>query len=158
RILHGRAGLRVADREHAPLARRLGNGWILARGDWGPGATLLAFDAEQIFWLPRQHLDAGQFQIIRKGRLAIESGDDVAYEATRMRGGEQHLGKEPGEFDTYASATVAHNCLVAVDPREATLMVGKQWLFLGNQRRPKLPRGAGLLSLEPAKRTMGKLK
>jgi hypothetical protein len=157
RILHGRAGLRVANREHAPLARRLGNGWVLMRGDWGPGATLLAFDAEQPFWLPRQHLDAGQFQIIRKGRLAIDSGDDVAFEATRMRGGEQHLGKQPGEFDTYAAATIAHNCLVAVDPREASIMVGRQWLFLGSQRRPAIQRGPAPADIMQTKRALGRL-
>src|SRR5262249_39710963 len=84
--------------------------------------------------------------------------DDVAFEATRMRGGEQHLGKEPGDFDTYAAATIAHNCLVAIDPREASLMVGKQWLFLGNQRRPKAPRGAGRARVEPNKRALAKLK
>jgi len=157
RILHGRTGLHVADRERAPLARRMGDGWVVMRGDWGPGATVLAFDAEQAYWLPRQHLDAGQFQIIRKGRLAIDSGDDVAFEATRMRGGEQRLGKDVGEFDTYATATVAHNCVVAIDPREATVMVGKQWLFLGNQRRPKFSRGPSKADDGNDKRALGKL-
>lgn len=157
RILYGQPDRPRIDRSRAPLARKLGNGYVLIRSDWGPGATLIAFDAGQPFWLPTQHLDTGQFQIFRKGRLAIDSGDDVRFEATRIRGGEQRIGSEPGDFDAYASGTVAHNCVTLADLREASLLVGKQWVFLANQRRPEVPRGPVPADISASPRATGRL-
>jgi len=157
RIVYGQADRPRIDRARAPLARRLGNGWVLMRTDWGPGATLLAFDAGQPFWLPTQHLDAGQFQILHKGRLAIDSGDDVRFEATRLHGGDQHIGTEQGEFDAYAAGTIAHNCIALAELREASLLVGRQWVFLANQRRPDVPRGPVPADISASPRATGRL-
>ncbi len=157
RIVYGQPDRPRVDRGRAPLARRLGNGWVLMRSNWGPGATLLAFDAGQPFWLPSQHLDAGQFQVIRKGRLAIDSGDDVRFEATRLRGGEQRIGTEPGDFDAYSSGTIAHNCIALAELREASLLVGRQWVFLANQRRPEVPRGPVPADISASPRATGRL-
>src|SRR5205085_2616536 len=84
----------------------------------------------------RQHYDAGQFQVIHKSRLALDSGDDVKLEATPARGGRQGLGQFEGEgaFDDYAVATIAHNCLLLVDPRDRLRRDGRNWDAAGNQR------------------------
>lgn len=136
RILHASAEPRPVQVPRAPLARALGNGWVYMRSDWREGATLLAFDAGQALWGSRQHLDAGQFQIIRRGRLAIDSGDDVLVVATPGQGGQQGLGDQPGSFDLYARSTIAHNCVVVIPPNEAPRRVGRVFVAQGNQRQP----------------------
>lgn len=157
RIIHGDPSIRPAHRERLPLARRLGNQWVLMRGDWGIGATLVAFDAGQSFDVARQHLDTGQFQIVRKGRLAIDSGDDVALEAIRPRGGEQNIGDTPSDFDLYAASTLAHNCVTMVGPRETARRIGENWIRVGNQRSPP-PLPTGVESAELAsQRITGRL-
>lgn len=133
-ILHDDPARPRVDRLEAPLARNLENGWLLMRSDWRPGATVVAFDAGQPFWLNRQHFDAGQFQIIRKGRLALDSGDDVSAEAVPARGGAQGLGPSAGRFDDYAVSTVAHNCVLIADPRVRLQRAGRDWPAPGNQR------------------------
>lgn len=134
RIIHDVPDQPVADRTEAPLARNLGDGWVLMRSDWRPGATVIAFDAGQPIWLSRQHYDAGQFQILRKGRLALDSGDDVRLEAVPARRGAQGIGRKTGEFDLYAQATIAHNCMVICDPRDRLRWRGQDWPAVGNQR------------------------
>lgn len=156
-LLHDWPGPAVIDREHVPHSRRLGNGWLLMRSDWEPGATLLAFDAVQPTWVSRQHLDAGQFQVIRKARLAIDSGDDVSVEAGRSRGGEQHVGEAAADFDLYASATLAHNCIALVGPREVPIRVANYWLHQGSQQRPVLPPGPPPADISKTDRVRGRL-
>ncbi|MEE8170226.1 MAG: heparinase II/III family protein, partial [Phycisphaerae bacterium] len=134
RIVYDRGGSESSDPFDAPLARNLDNGWIVMRSNWRPGATVVTFDAGQPYWLNRQHYDAGQFQIIRKGRLAPDSGDDVLTEAVPVRGGRQGIGAEDDDFERYAAATVAHNCLLIRDPRNRLRMARRGWRALGNQR------------------------
>jgi len=157
RLALGSRAVRPLAVQKAPLARRLGNGWVLMRSDWGPGSTVIGFDAGQAFWLANQHLDAGQFQVIRKGRLALDSGDDVEFAASAARGGEQRLGDQRGDFRTYAESTPAHNCVVLLDLRAADIRVGKQWLVVGNQRRPAVPVGPPPPDLARSARGTGRL-
>ena len=117
-----------------PLGRNFGGGWVAMRSDWAPGATVLLFDAGQPFWRSRQHYDAGQFQIHRKGRLAIDAGDDVAFQATLDQGGRTLIGGEPGDWDEFAQATIAHNCITVVDQRFPQRQYGRSWPAIGNQR------------------------
>jgi len=139
-IVHDTSGVERAERSRSPRARVLGNGYVLMRSDWRPGATLVAFDAGQPHWLPRQHLDTGQFQVFRRGRLALDSGDDVLVEAIGPRGGEQGIGDSAGDFDLYARSTVAHNCIVLIHPRGPTARIGGRAMPRGDQTTPAPPR------------------
>lgn len=134
RLLYGPLDQPEAARAAYPLARHFGGGWVAMRSGWEPGATVLLFDAGQPFWRARQHFDAGQFQIYRKGRLAIDSGDDVTHEAVPSRGGRVMLQDSPGAWEHYFQATIAHNCITVADRRHPLMLYGRPWLAIGNQR------------------------
>ena len=121
-------------RRACPLGRNFGGGWIAMRGGWRPGDTVVLFDAGQPFWRARQHFDAGQFQIYRRGRLAIDSGDDVTFEAITSKGGRTTIGADPGDWDNYFQATIAHNCVTVSDPALTMSVYGRPWPAAGNQR------------------------
>lgn len=124
-----------AARRACPLGRYLGGGWVAMRTGWAPAETVLLFDAGQPFWRSRQHFDAGHFLIYRKGRLAIQSGDDVTFEAVPAKGGQTLIGEQVGDWDHYFQSTLAHNCVTVASPsrRESTLY-GRPWPAAGNQR------------------------
>ncbi len=126
--------LREPDRGACPLARDFGGGWVAMRSGWSGGDTLVLFDAGQPVWRSRQHFDAGQFQVYRRGRLAIDSGDDVALDAVPAKGGKTLIGGGSGDFDEYALATIAHNCVAVVDRNFEPRMYGRVWPAMGNQR------------------------
>lgn len=133
-IVHRSRTGKVIDPPEPGPSRNLGNGWVLMRSAWRPGATVIGFDAGQPVVHGRQHADAGQFQILRRGRLALDSGDDVSVEAVPSRGGKQGLGPQAGEFEQFAAATVAHNCMLLIDPRDRLRAVNENRPSLGGQR------------------------
>lgn len=133
-LVYGPFPLPETGRRGCPLAWNFGGGWVTMRSDFGRGATVILFDVGQPYWRPRQHYDAGQFQIYRKGRLAIDSGDDVTHEAVPAKGGSVTLGRETGDWDRYFQATIAHNCVTLADRSETMATAGRAWPAMGNQR------------------------
>ena len=133
-ILYGPVDQPEAARRACPLARDFGGGWVAMRGGWEDGDTVLLFDAGQPYWRARRHFDAGQFQIYRKGRLAIDSGDDVTFDAVPAKGGETMIGGRPGDWDQYAQATIAHNCVTVSSRHVRHKLYDRPWLAAGNQR------------------------
>ena len=133
-LLYGPLDQGEAARRACPLGRNFGGGWVAMRSGWQPGDTVVLFDAGQPFFRARQHFDAGQFQIYRKGRLAIDSGDDVTFEAVTTKGGRTTIGGEPGDWDEYFQATIAHNCITVIDRATVMSFYGRPWFAVGNQR------------------------
>lgn len=121
-------------RRACPRSVNLGGGWVVMRSGWNHGATTVLFDAGQPFWQSRQHFDAGQFQIYHKGRLAIDSGDDVTFDAVPAKGGKTTIGTIRGDWDDYYQATIAHNCVTVADRTLSRGRYGRPWPALGNQR------------------------
>jgi len=117
-----------------PLGRNFGGGWIVMRSGWDGGDTVLLFDAGQPRWRSRQHFDAGQFQILRKGRLAIDSGDNVTFQAVPSKDGKTTIAGQPGDWDQYFQATIAHNCVTVFDSSCVMERYGRPWPAIGNQR------------------------
>lgn len=146
-----------AARRAMPLGRDLGGGWVVMRSGWEGGDTILLFDAGQPRWRSRQHFDAGQFQIHRKGRLAIDSGDDVALQAVVGKGGNALIAGQPGDWDQYAQSTIAHNCVTVADPNLAMEMHGRLWPALGNQRLVEGDYNPGLSIAEQDRHKTGRL-
>jgi hypothetical protein len=134
RLLYGPIDAPEAARRACPLGRDLGGGWVVMRSGWSGGDTLLLFDVGQPFWRSRQHFDAGQFQIHRKGRLAIDSGDDVTFEAVPAREGRTRIGQRSGDWDHYFQSTLAHNCVSIADRSHPQLLYDRPWPAQGNQR------------------------
>ncbi|MHA1599525.1 MAG: heparinase II/III domain-containing protein [Alphaproteobacteria bacterium] len=134
RLIYGPLDQPEAARRACPHARHFGGGWVAMRSGWDPGDTVILFDAGQPHWRSRQHFDAGQFQIYRKGRLAIDSGDDVTFEAVPARDGETTIGETRGDWDKYYRATIAHNCVTVEDRRLRQSLYGEPWPAMGNQR------------------------
>lgn len=134
RLIYGPIETREAPRRAMPLACNFGGGWVAMRTGWQTGETVLLFDAGQPLWRSRQHYDAGQFQIHRKGRLTIDSGDDVLLQATRDEGGKTTIDGRDGEWDQYAQSTIAHNCVTVGDPKSTQRVGGRVWQGFGNQR------------------------
>jgi hypothetical protein len=132
--IYDRPDLQPVDRGACPLARDFDGGWVAMRSGWRPGATLLLFDVGQPIWRSRQHFDAGQFQVFRQGRLAIDSGDDVTYQAVPRLRGDQYLGDKSGDWEQYFQSTIAHNCVTVVNVRKPPRRYGRAWLALGTQR------------------------
>jgi len=133
-LLYGPLDQAEAARRACPTGRHFGGGWVAMRSGWDPGETVVLFDAGQPFWQSRQHFDAGQFQIYRKQRLAIDSGDDVTYEAVPRKGGQTTIGDERGDWDQYYQATIAHNCVTVTDRSQKMALYGRVWPAMGNQR------------------------
>jgi len=134
RLIYGPLEQAEAARRACPLGRNFGGGWVAMRSGWDPGETVVLFDAGQPFWRARQHFDAGQFQIYRKQRLAIDSGDDVTHEAVPRKGGRTTIGTERGDWDHYFQATIAHNCVTVTDRSRGVELYGRLWPAMGNQR------------------------
>ncbi len=134
KLLYGTFEARPAPRKAMPLGRNFGGGWVAMRSGWRPGDTVVLFDAGQPFWRSRQHFDAGQFQIYRRGRLAIDSGDDAAFQAVIEQGGRTLVGGAPGDWENFSQATIAHNCITVVDQRFVPRHYGRAWPAIGNQR------------------------
>ncbi|HSW45811.1 MAG TPA: heparinase II/III family protein [Phycisphaerae bacterium] len=134
RLLYGPLDQPEAARRACPLGRDFGGGWVAMRGGWRPGDTVVLFDAGQPFWRARQHFDAGQFQVYRKGRLTIDSGDDVTFEAITARDGRTLIAGQSGDWDNYFQATIAHNCITVADRLFSMSLYGRPWPASGNQR------------------------
>lgn len=124
----------TADRQACPLARNFGGGWVAMRSSWLPNTTLVLFDVGQPFWRARRHFDAGQFQILRCGRLAIDSGDDVTFQATPRYRGDQYMHDQSGDWEQYFQSTIAHNCVTVERPGHRPRRYGQPWPATGNQR------------------------
>lgn len=133
-LVYGPLEQAEAARRACPTGRHFGGGWVAMRSGWDPGETVVLFDTGQPFWQSRQHFDAGQFQIYRKERLAIDSGDDVTYEAVPRKGGQTTIGDERGDWDQYYQATIAHNCMTVSDRTQRMALYGRVWPAMGNQR------------------------
>ena len=134
KILYGPCDHAEAARRACPLGRNFGGGWIAMRSGWTPGDTVVLFDAGQPFWHARQHFDAGQFQIYRKHRLAIDSGDDVTFNAIPAKGGKTLIGGERADWDQYYAATIAHNCITVADRVPSLERYDRDRPAMGNQR------------------------
>ncbi len=134
RLVYGPLEEKDIARDKLPLGRNFGGGWVAMRSGWGDGETLVLFDAGQPFWRSRQHFDAGQFQVLRKGRLAIDSGDDVTHDAIPGRGGLTSIGGRTADWDDYFQATIAHNCVTVGDRSQTMTLYGRPWTATGNQR------------------------
>jgi len=134
KILYGPCDQAEAARRACPLGRDFGGGWVAMRSGWMPGDTVVLFDAGQPFWQGRQHFDAGQFQIYRKQRLAIDSGDDVTFNAVPSKGGKTLIGGERGDWDQYYAATIAHNCVTVADRVPSLERFDRDRPAMGNQR------------------------
>jgi len=125
RLVYGPLDDAEADRRACPLGRTFGGGWVAMRTGWTPGDTVVLFDAGQPFWRSRQHFDAGQFQVYRKGRLAVPSGDDVTFEAVAAKQGRTLIGGHPGDWDHYLQSTIAHNCVTVADRNRGQSLYGR---------------------------------
>lgn len=140
RLVYGPLNEPEADRSACPLGRHFGGGWVAMRTGWAPGETVVLFDAGQPFWRSRQHFDAGHFQIYRKGRLTVQSGDDVTFQAIPSQQGRTILIERTGalpksaDWDHYFQSTIAHNCVTVADPKFRQHLYGRPWTALGNQR------------------------
>lgn len=134
RILYGPNDQPEAARRACPLGRDFGGGWVAMRSGWIPGDTVVLFDAGQPFWQARQHFDAGQFQIYHRHRLAIDSGDDVTFNAVPAKGGKTLIGGERGDWDHYYAATIAHNCITVADRIPSLDKYDRNRPAMGNQR------------------------
>ncbi|HOW71500.1 MAG TPA: heparinase II/III family protein [Phycisphaerae bacterium] len=133
-ILYGPADQPEAARRACPLGRNFGGGWVAMRSGWMPGDTVVLFDAGQPFWQARQHADAGQFQIYRKHRLTIDSGDDVTFNAVPTKGGKTLIGGERADWDLYYAATIAHNCITVAERFPTLDKYDRNRPAMGNQR------------------------
>ncbi|GMV95758.1 MAG: hypothetical protein AMXMBFR83_01290 [Phycisphaerae bacterium] len=135
RLIYGPVEGAEAARRACPLGRHFGGGWVAMRSGWEPGETVLLFDAGQPFWRSRQHFDAGHFLIYRKGRLTLQSGDDVTFEAVPQKQGGTFIGGRPDDWDRYFQSTIAHNCITVFEPgRPGGVLYGRPWPAAGNQR------------------------
>lgn len=134
-VLYGDARAGTILRHACPLGRRIPEGLIVMRTDWSPDAAVVLANVGQPFWRSRQHLDAGHFQILRAGRLSTGSDEDVANDALPARGGEFFVQDRPADADSFARATIAHNCVTVWDPSQpAPRLRGRPWPVRGNQR------------------------
>jgi len=123
------------DLRRLPIGRHLG-GAVVLRGGGGPDATVVWIDAAQPFLRRRQHFDAGHFLIRRGGHLAVDAADDVSFEAIPGKGGTQRLGTrtQPFDFEQFAAATIAHNCVLLWDQVAAARWYGVPCVPVGGQR------------------------
>jgi len=157
RLFYGPLNQAEADRRKCPPARNFGGGWVVMRSGFLGGDTVLLFDAGQPYWRSRQHFDAGQFQIYRKGRLAVDAGDDVTYEAVTAKQGKTTIAGKNGDWDHYVQATVAHNCITVADKSYVMDLYGKPFLAMGNQRLIERNYNPSAGKLARDKRITGKL-
>lgn len=133
-LIYGPLPQSEAVHQNYPLGRNFGGGWVVMRSGWDSGDTVLLFDAGQPRWRSRQHFDAGQFQILRKGRLAIDSGDSVTFQAVPSKNGTTTIAGQPGDWDHYFQATIAHNGVTVFDSSHVMERYGRPWPAIGNQR------------------------
>ena len=129
------AGVPRCNPARLPTARNFGGG-VVFRGGSGANLTAVWINAGQPYLRRRQHFDAGHFLIYRAGELAARGGDDVLFEATAAKRGEQRLGTERSAFDfeQFDIATIAHNCLVQWDAARAATWNKQRFLPIGGQR------------------------
>jgi hypothetical protein len=118
-----------------PSARNLG-GAVVFRSLDPTRECVIWVEAGQPLLRLRQHHDAGHFMIHANGHLLISGGDDVAYEATGAKDGQQRLGNDlaPFDFEQFSVATIAHNCLIVQDPAYLPRWLGRIYRPVGGQR------------------------
>lgn len=134
-LLFDLTGIARLDVGRLPTSRDL-RGAIVLRGRSGDSEVGVWIDAGQSHLRQRQHFDAGHFLIQCDGRLTVDSGEDVTFEAVRTKGGAQHLGRGDAlfEFEQYFTATTAHNCLLLWDPTEVPRWHSDRYIPAGGQR------------------------
>ena len=127
-------GVPRADLDRLPNARLM-DGAVVLRNTAAPLATSVWIDAGQPFLRRGQHFDAGSFLIRAGGYLVVEGGDDIEFEARHSKGGEQHLGDrgETFDFGQYATASIAHNCLLFWDAARVPHWYGRRFAPSGGQ-------------------------
>ncbi len=133
-VVYGDAPAGVVLRQACPLARHIPRGFVIMRSDWSPDAAVLMANVGQPYWRSRQHYSAGHFQLLRAGRLTTGSCEDVAFDATAARGGEAGIDTRAADWDLFAQATIAHNCITVSDPAYPQQRLGRPWPAAGNQR------------------------
>jgi hypothetical protein len=128
------------DISELPLTRYFGspNGWMVARTGWDENAVICEMKVNEWNFGNHQHLDAGTFQIYYHGPLAMDTGiyegDDGGYSG-------------PHNVNYY-KRTIAHNCLLVMDPDEDFITAGFRSIEKvndGGQRMPNLWSSAGEL-------------
>jgi Heparinase II C-terminal domain/Heparinase II/III-like protein len=99
-------------------------GAFIARTGWQDGmdspAVVVECKINEWTTINHQHLDAGAFQIYYKGSLAIDSG---YYQSARDKTWSSEIDGSSGYGSlhdyNYNKRTIAHNCLLVVDPEES---------------------------------------
>jgi hypothetical protein len=134
RVLYGGAPAGVVLRQACPLGRRIPQGFVMMRSNWSPDAVVVMADVGQPYWRSRQHYGTGHFQIFRSGRLTTGSCEDVMFDAAPARAGDCSIGTRAADWDFFAQATIAHNCLTILDPQHREYRFRRPWLATGNQR------------------------
>ena len=134
RVLYGEALRAGILRQACPLARHIPRGFVVLRSDWSPSAVVVLADVGQPFWRSRQHYDAGHFQILRGGLLTSGAGDDVAFDAVPSRGGDSGIDRRPADWDAFARATIAHNCITVASNADLQPAPERGPRPVGNQR------------------------
>lgn len=121
-------------------------GGVLVRTGWAVGRqcgdVLCEMKINELWGTGHQHQDAGAFQLYYKGMLAIDSGyyqsKIVIFDWEKRRtlnNGNTGCG---GVYDNnYNKATIAHNCMLVLDPEETgtlTRPMGGQLLMTSSYR------------------------
>ena len=128
------------DISELPLTRYCGSpyGWMVARTGWDKNSVICEMKINEWNFGNHQHLDAGAFQIYYHGPLAMDTGiyegDDGGYVG-------------PHNVNYY-KRTIAHNCLLVMDPGEDFITAGFRRIEKindGGQRMPNRWSSAGEL-------------
>ncbi len=133
-VIYGDAPAGTILRQACPLGRRIPNGLVVMRTGWAPDAAVVMANVGQPYWRSRQHYNAGHFQVLRAGRLTTGSDEDVTHDATPARGGDAFLDGRMADWDLFAHATIAHNCITAGGLSREPLWRGHPSPSRGNQR------------------------
>lgn len=123
----------AANTAKLPALRDLDGAVVLRAGE-GLGEVAVWIDAGQNYVQRRQHFDAGSFVVRCGGQLVIDAGDDIKFEATTGKGGKQMLGDREFDFEQYFAATLAHNCVLLVDPAKSPTWYEQPYAPVGGQR------------------------
>lgn len=117
-----------------PLARNLGSA-IVFRSGGGATAAAVRIETPPVHLRSRQPFAAGNFQVYAGGYLVVSGAESIALEALPAKGGKQRIGiDEPFDFDQYAVATIAHNCLVLSEGTRSPMWRGQRFRPTGGQR------------------------
>ncbi len=119
------------DISELPATRYFGapNGWMLARTGWDQNAVICEMKINEWNFGNHQHLDGGAFQIYYRGPLAMDTG---IYEGND--------GGYSGPHNVnYYKRTIAHNCLIVMDPEEDFVTAGFRRIEKVNDGGQRMP-------------------